>query len=220
MPGEELKQIWRELKEEFAPHVHKIKAFWQDNREDITSRKRQVVGYGNRLKNAITKTIMLILTITGLTAGILYMLAMLWEVYTATPMGQHFIAFFPDQAWDVYDLFDQNLLEFALKITGQSFFICLIGGVAGQVTGLIRLLYRPFGKGLRVILWGFPLTAIVASNIQTMCGMELFETALAVVLLPTLGIFSACVQFAEDLLPEGGGLIRMAAGLIARHTRQ
>ena len=94
------------------------------------------------------------------------------------------------------------------EVSIAAFTICMLISAICQLFYIARYLYLSrsfFGK---IVIWGLPLAAAVATHIQPIYGFEEWRTAYAVAFLPTLCVFGGCFKFTRELLPEIGDLIR------------
>jgi hypothetical protein len=146
----------------------------------------------------------------------MYTCKMAWFVYISTPVGKKFLNTFPMKAQNIIDILNRELIFFSIQLTLKAFIICLAISALCQVFHMARYFYQPRGFVMKIILWGLPLTAIVAIHIQDAFGLKQLGPAYIVALVPTLCVFSGCFKFAYELLPEIGTLIEKTYQIITQ----
>ena len=174
---------------------------------NIFTRRNPFYKYLANFLDVIIQAGLLVLATTIICIVFMYMCKMTWSVYIATPVGKKFLNMFPVKAQNIVDILNRELIFFSIQLTLKAFIICLVTSALCQVFHIARYLYQPRGFVMKVILWGLPLTALVAIHIQDAFGLKQLGPAYVVALVPTLCVFSGCFKFTYELLPEIGALI-------------
>jgi len=174
---------------------------------NIFTRRNPFYKYLANFLDVMIQAGLLVLATTIICIVFMYMCKMTWSVYIATAVGKKFLNMFPVKAQNIVDILSRELIFFAIQLTFKAFIICLVISALCQVFHIARYLYLPRGFVMKIILWGLPLTAIVAIHIQDAFGLQQPGLAYVVALVPTLCIFSGCFKFTYELLPEIGTLI-------------
>lgn len=166
--------------------------------------------YLSNVADLMTRTILLVVITIIVNTGFLYFSKMMWTFYIATPVGERFITEFPVRAQAFLNVFSRVSIGFSIRVTIAAFTTCLAISAICQVLHIARYFYHSRGFFGRIILWGLPLTAVVAKYIQSGFGFgfEKWGTAYAVSLIPTLCVFMLCFKVTTELLPEIGYLIK------------
>ena len=164
--------------------------------------------YRRKIRNLMIGTILLLITTVAVNIGLLYLLDMLWYIYTSTPAGQRFVTMSTETLQVILDILRFDSVSLSIDVTLAAFTICLLISAICQVFYIARFLYLPrnfFGK---IAMWGLPLAAAVATRIQQIYEFEDWITAYIVALIPTLCVFGGCFRITGELLPELGDLVR------------
>jgi len=183
---------------------------------NIFTRKNPFFKYLANLLDVMIQAVVLVLAATIICIVFLFMFKMAWYVYIATHVGKKFLSMFPVEAQSIFDILNRNLILFSIQLTLKAFIICLSISAICQVFYIARYFYLPRGFIGKIVLWGLPLTAIVAIHIQLAFGLKPFGLTYVVALVPTLFVFSGCFKFTYELLPEIGTLIKKALQIITR----
>lgn len=175
------------------------------------TRKNPYFRYGCKIWDVMIQTILLLFITAVVNIGLLYLCKMLWYIYISTPIGQQFVTISAGTSQVIFDILSRDFVSLSIKVTIAAFTICMLISAICQVLHIARYLYLPRGFFGKIALWGFPLTAVVATHIRDTEGFEYWSIAYAAALVPTLCIFTGCFKFTYELLPEIGDLIRKAA---------
>ncbi len=146
--------------------------------------------------------------------GLLYVLKMLWYVYTATNVGKYYVLHFPGKAAAIQHLMTMDMLMLAWDSTLMVLYVCLLLSIIAQFLHLIRYLFDTQGWVGKLIIWCTPTTALAAWGIFQQYHLPHYLPAIGLVLVPTLCILSRCMQMAHDTLPEIGMLWNMVANAL------
>ena len=171
-------------------------------------KKNPVVIYIMNFGRKATATVLLLLCSILLTTVVLYLCQMAWYAYTDTPIGQRFIVSFPQKARIIIAILEKNFLNLSIQMTVSAFVVCITIGVVFQLFHIIRYLFIPFGIFKKFVFWGLPLTVAVAEYAQYQHGFYPWQSAYLLSFIPTMCLFASCLNFANELLPEIGDLIR------------
>ena len=164
--------------------------------------------YMRKIWDIMIRAILLLLITAAVNMVLLYFFKMLWYTYVLTPVGQRFVTTSTETSQVILDILRIDFLSLSIKVTIAAFTICMLISTICQLFYIARYLYLSrsfFGK---IVIWGLPLAAAVATHIQPIYGFEEWRTAYAVAFLPTLCVFGGCFKFTRELLPEIGDLIR------------
>lgn len=175
---------------------------------NIFTRRNPFYKYLANLLDVMIQAGLLVLATAVICIVFMYLCKMTWSVYIATPVGKKFLNMFPVKAQNIVDILNRELIFFAIQVTLKAFIICLVISALCQVFHIARYFYMPRGFVMKIILWGLPLTAVVAIHIRYALELQQFDLAYVAALVPTLCVFSGCFKFAYELLPEIGTLIK------------
>ena len=131
--------------------------------------------------------------------GFLYACKIMWLFYSSTPVGEWFTTLFAERTNTILDTLDMISIHFSIKIIIITFVICLIISAACQLSSISRFLYEPRGLVGRTVLWGLPLTAVVATIVYSIYGVG-WGIAYAIAFIPTMCIFSLCFELTSRTL--------------------
>lgn len=123
----------------------------------------------------------------------------MWLFYSSSPVGERFSKFFAARTSTIVDTLDMISIRFSIEIIMITFIICLGVTAICQLFYITRLLYEPRGLVGRTVLWGLPLTAVVATIVHSIYGGE-WGIAYAIVFIPTMCIFSPCFELTSRTL--------------------
>ncbi len=159
----------------------------------------------------------ILLSITAiLSMGLMYVINMFWELYAYTHMGQQFLDMYPGISLALSDLFDLDVVTFSMEITVSTFIFCLLISTVFQMLYVLRYLYLPRKMLGRCVLFGIPLASVLARYIQNSYGLDYWNIAFAVVLFPTLILFSGCFRFSHEHIPEIGDIITNVVDIVKK----
>ncbi len=183
---------------------------------DIFTRKNLYYNYVANFLDIMIQAILLVLITIILCIVFLYVCKMSWHVYISTPLGKKFLELYAVSAQSIVYVLNRELILFSIQLTLEAFTICLAISAICQVSHITRYFYLPRGFIGKIVLWGLPLTAIVAIHIQLVFGVKQFGLTYVVALVPTLCVFSGCFKFTYELLPEIGTLIEKSLQIITK----
>ena len=123
----------------------------------------------------------------------------MWLFYSSTPVGKWFTTVFAGRTNTIVDTLDMISIRFSIEIIMVSFVICLIITAICQLFYITRFLYEPRGLVGRTVLWGLPLTAVVATIVYSIYGGK-WGIAYAIAFIPTMCIFSSCFELTSRTL--------------------
>jgi len=167
--------------------------------------------WGGLVQLAILLSITVVLNM-----GLLYFMNMFWELYAYTPVGEQFLEMYPGISLAISDLLDFDVVTFSFEITVRTFISCLLISAVFQLVYILRYFYLPRKMLGRFILFGVPLTLVLARYIQESYGLEYWDVAFAATLFPTLILFSGCFRFSHEHIPEIGDVITDVAGIVRK----
>ncbi len=159
-----------------------------------------------RLDIAIQTIMVLCITVVVYT-GFIYICKAAWFFYSATPIGQRFMTVFAGNTTAILDTLDIVSIRFSIEIILIALGTCLIISAICRVFYITRFLYKARGLAGRMVLWGLPLTAVVATKVYFLYGGE-WSVSYGIAFIPTLCLFSTCFKLADRTLPVAGDLIQ------------
>lgn len=187
-----------------APYSHPEP---QSISELLTSFRTRLHRYMGTLTNVLQEAILL-LVITAIIAFLLVLFAkMMWHMYLLTYVGKNYSAMFPEQVRGFSAAARLNPAWVAGISTIGAFSICILLSIFFQFTHVARYLYHSRGLFGKILLWGIPMTAVVAIFLREYLNLTQWSVAYMVSLVPTLCIFTYCFKFSEKLIPEVGTVV-------------
>jgi hypothetical protein len=123
----------------------------------------------------------------------------MWLFYSSTPVGEWFTTLFTERTNTILDTLDMISIHFSIKIIIITFVICLIISAICQLSNISRFLYEPRGLVGRTVLWGLPLTAVVATIVYSIYEVR-WGIAYGIAFIPTMCIFSLCFELTSRTL--------------------
>lgn len=181
---------------------------WAHRFRTLFTRENPYYRYVAKLLDMVMQAALLILATAMLSILLIYMLKIAWNAFIYSPAGGKFMQADAVTAQNIADLLSREPIPFAILLSLKAFTICLAVSAVCHFFHIARLLYLPRQLLGKVILWGLPLTALVAVYIQSDFGFKQFGLIYFVALVPTLSVFSGCFKFAYQLLPEIGDLLQ------------
>lgn len=161
-----------------------------------------------KIWNGLVQLAMLLSISAALNMVFFYCTKMFWELYAFTPMGQQFFGMYPAASFAISDFLDLDVMMFSMEIVVSTFVFCLFISILLKLCYVLRYFYLPRQLLGRLILFGVPLAAMLAGQIQEYYGLEYWNIAFAAALFPTLILFSGCFKFSHEQIPEIGNIIR------------
>jgi hypothetical protein len=140
---------------------------------------------------------------------LLYCAKYIWVIFTATQVGQTYAKMYEESYRLTNALLNRNFISLSINLTLTSGIICLIVSAVLKFLHINRFLYSERGLIIRIIFAGLPLTLIVAAFTYYRGDFNNLETALTVVFVPTLFIFTGGFKFSEEFVPEFVDVIRI-----------
>lgn len=155
----------------------------------------------NVISEAVYSLLLFVFTVVAM-GMILYLGKMMWFMYQSTPVGQQFILNYPERAAMVAEILADNPAYLSIELTLSAFLTCIFMGVVCQFLQLTRYFFIPYGAIKKIVFWALPLSGVVAWNLQSDYGYTDYKATYLLGLLPTLGVFSNCLEFTYRLVPE------------------
>jgi len=147
----------------------------------------------------MTKTILVFCITVFVYTGFLYACKIMWFFYALTPVGERFTKFFAARTNTILDTLDMISIRFSIEIIMIAFIMCLVITAICQLFHITRFLYEPRGLVGRTVLWGLPLTAVVATMVHYTYGGG-WRIAYAIAFIPTMCLFSSCFELTSRAL--------------------
>lgn len=173
------------------------------------------------VRNVVSEAVysLMLFAFTAVAMGlILYTGQMMWYMYQSTPIGQQFVLNYPKRASMVAEILADNIVYLSIELTLTAYLTCIFIGVVCQFLQLTRYFFIPYGAFKKIVYWALPLTGVVAWNLQDNYGYTDYKAAYLLALLPTLGVFSNCLEFTYRLVPEVSD-VTAALTACSRHAR-
>ena len=183
---------------------------------DAKERGFRFLRYIKTVCGAVFEAVILIIFAFAAYTFLLYFAKMLWNVYIATDVGRYYVASFPIPARRTAMLLGGNILQFSLWVTILAFAVCMVSSALCRVFHIARMLYINRGTPGRIIFCGLPLAIVVARLAQTGLGIPEWGTAYAYSLVPTLIVFSRCIEIAGRLFPEIGDVLSAIRNIFSK----
>jgi len=160
-----------------------------------------------KVSNIVIQTILVICITVVVYTGFLYACKIMWLFYSSTPVGERFTKVFVQRTNTILDTLDMISIRFSIEIILITLVICLAISVVCQLFYITRFLYEPRGLVGRTVLWGLPLTAVVATTVYTLYGGA-WGIAYAIAFIPTMCIFSSCFELTSRTLSVARNLFQ------------
>ncbi len=177
---------------------HNLTPVWK---QKLRRAVRQIQVWFRHLIYSLIEIIILFVA-TGVLVGIiLSFLEAFWYLYLQTPVGIKYTA---DPSISgahlITQLFKKDLFVFALEITTSSMAACLVMSAACQVLAVRRYFYAGRGLLSRVV-WLLLFSAAAAFGLMR-TGQIDPSVAFGISMVPSLCLFTSCLNIAARLLPE------------------
>lgn len=161
----------------------------------------QVV-FGQILKTTLTAAIALVLLIVGM-----WFARGLWLLYTATQVGEQYIARFPHKAQAIVVVLSQHTLILPLAAIIVILMVSTAVATASQFLHLGRYFYHHRPWWWRLLLWYLPLTAAGGMALYYIGLVPSAKLGGALALMPTLCLAPASFDLGRALICELGDLV-------------
>ncbi len=209
-PAAEIRSTW--------PWADRLRRAYQriqpfvDWMQGTAPKKSQVQRWSQKVGDAIARGIISFVIALLLEIGLLHLGHMLWFVYTATPVGQYYLASAGTHAQSLQYLAQLDLMLLGWQATVTAVCICLIAGAVGRFSQLVRFFHDPFGLPVKLVLWGLPLAGAAAWAISRNDEMISIEIAWLIVLVPTVLMVNRSIQLSKLMVPELSTFFGLSAG--------
>jgi len=146
------------------------------------------------------------LMVTGLIVSPVYAMflsgaGILWYLYLETHVGKTYFKAFQENAQLIINVLDRNLWFFSAQLTGLAVLVCLGIGVVIRLSFIMRFLYDGRGLFFRFPVWG-TLSVFCTCPVIARCFHFNLQTAMILMIFPTLSLFSVCFRLSAYLFPE------------------
>ncbi len=179
--------------------VFKRAVKWLENSPD---KKTQMVQWYKNIANALTNLGVAGLIALALEIGLLYMLHGLWFVYTATPVGQHFLSLPDAQTAGFQYVAQLDLIMMALKSTLSVLATGLIIGTAGQLLHIVRYFHAPLNFLARWLFWCLPLAGASGWLIHREDPNISLLIAWIIAVVPAMVLLNRTLALIQTIVPE------------------
>ena len=146
--------------------------------------------------------IIILFTATAVLVGLLLsFLEALWYIYLQTPVGMKYTINPARSSVDLLtQLFRKDLFLFALEISVVDLVACLLISAVCQALAIRRYFY--VGRGLlNRFIWIMLFSTAAGFVLTHRCRIDL-QVALGISIVPSLCLFSSCINISARLLPE------------------
>lgn len=161
------------------------------------------------LKTALTAAIAVVLLIVGM-----WFARGLWMLYTATQVGERYIAEFPNKAQAIVMVLSQHSLILPLAAILVTLVVCTSVATASQFLHLGRYLYNHRPWWWRLLLWHLPLAAAGGMALHYIGLVPSAKLGGALALMPTLCLAPAAFDLGQALICEAGDLLARLRQLV------
>ena len=207
----EIPSTWRPWADRVRRGYQRIQPF-VDWMQGTAIKNGQIQRWSQKLGDAVARGIISFVIALLLEIGLLHLGHMLWFVYTATPVGQYYLASAGTHAQCLQYLAQLDLMLLGWQATVTAVCICLIAGAVGRFSQLVRFFHDPFGLPVKLVLWGLPLAGAAAWAISRNDEMISFEIAWLIVLVPTVLMVNRSIQLSKLMVPELSTVFGISAG--------
>jgi hypothetical protein len=168
----------------------------------------QVV-FSQGLRSGLYAVIALILLVVGM-----WFARGLWGLYTATQVGQHYVAKFPAKAQAIVLVLSQHSLVLPVATVLATLLVCSLVATGAQFLHLRRYFYtnRPWWWCL--LLWHLPLSVIIGMTLHHIGLAPTLKLGAALALLPTLCLAPAAFDLGQALICELGDVLARLRALL------
>ncbi len=177
----------------------------------VTEWYRQNRHWRNLLVEAVVKALVgWAVTWIVFSAG-LFLVKILWSLYSATLVGSYYVRSHPVMAADMARIMAEPPWLLSLAIVILALVVVLAFSALARVLHLLELLY--YGRGLffRLAAWGGLVSAVAAPIVQQSFGLELFASAFFLGLFAAVCVLPGCMDLILLTVPEGARTARMLA---------
>lgn len=164
--------------------------------------KGQVERYIRILFSTITEAILLCVVVYLLCVGLLYLSYIMWTIYQQTIVGQNFLTLFPEKAFAINEVMNQNYWVFSKDMTLTAFLVSIGVSTAGWFFHIGPHFYLSLGFFSKLFFWGTSLTIMVAFIICRTFDFSSLELIAIVCAIPTMAMFMSCFSYTERLTPD------------------
>jgi tetratricopeptide (TPR) repeat protein len=182
------------------------------NQDKLKIKAAKFLNYFQKPISRITEIILLIAFTAVAYMFLLYCAKYLWVLFTATDVGQAYAEIYVESYRITNDVLNRGIFSLSMSMTLTSCVICLIVGAVFKFLHIIQYFYSARGFLGRIIFTGLPLTYIVTVYMYYTGNFSHIDTAMTVVFVPTLCVFTGCFRFAEEFVPELVDLIFIFSG--------
>ncbi|MDD5712222.1 MAG: hypothetical protein PHY31_05605 [Smithellaceae bacterium] len=170
------------------------------------SESKGTARYARRIIDALVESVFLLTVVTVFYIVLLFLVKPLWHIANIGP-AQEELAERSGFGEHVEQLLQSSdLIELAIRCVVSAFLISLVVGTLLQLFYIARYVYFPRGGMFRLVVFGLPLTYVVALYLMPLIGTEDVNVALAVAFVPTILVFMRCFDLVKGLVPELGDI--------------
>lgn len=156
--------------------------------------------------NALFSCCVMLLTAVLLETFFIFLLKYLWFIYTATSVGERFIALHGTAAGVIEHIVATGLFLLAWKVVLLVLTVCLLIAYATQLTHISRF-FLDSGGFLIKVAWIFPSALAAAWILWGEDPALSYVAAVLLVLLPTMLLLPVCLHLSRATLPEIGAVL-------------
>lgn len=176
--------------------------------------------YLKTLQDVAQEALLLVIITFAITTVVFFLAKMMWQTYLLTYVGKQFASMNPEQVKTFSAMASLNTLEAAGMSTLVAFCTCFGISIVSQFLHIARRLYYSRGFFGKALLWGLPLSMVVAICMQAYFKTAQWQVSLFLSVLPTLCVFSYCFNFSQKLIPEFGTVLDTVFTVVKRGLRK
>jgi hypothetical protein len=138
----------------------------------------------------------------------------LWGLYTATQVGERYLAEFPGKAQAIVNMLNQHSLVLPAATILTTLLICASVATAAQFLHLGRYLYQNRPWWWQLLVWYLPLAALTGMALEDIGLAPSMKLGASLALLPTLCLAPAAFDLGQALICELGDLLARLRSLV------
>jgi hypothetical protein len=131
----------------------------------------------------------------------------LWGLYTATQVGEQYVAKFPQKAQSIVMVLSQHSLVLPVATILATLLVCTLVATAAQFLHLARYLYCNRAWWWRLLLWYLPLSLAIGMALDYIGLAPSLKLGYALAFLPTLCLAPAAFDLGQALICEIGDIL-------------
>jgi hypothetical protein len=138
----------------------------------------------------------------------------LWGLYTATQVGEQYVAKFPEKAQAIVMVLEQHSLVLPVVTILTTLLVCAAVATGAQFLHLVRYFYLNRPWWWHLLLWYLPLTAAIGMVLNYIGLAPSLKLGGALAFLPTLCLAPTAFDLGQALICEIGDLLARLRSLL------